>query len=1210
MNQFVRRALFALLLFCGAGAVQAQCVSLNAADVQYTQNFDTLATSGTGNTLTIPGLQLLESGGGARDNELYAADNGASNTGDTYSYGATDASDRALGAVQSGSLVATVGACFINNTGAAIEALDIAYTGEQWRLGTADRADRIDAQYSLDATDPLTGTWTDVAALAFSTPNTVGPAGARDGNAAENRTALSANVSLTIASGATFWIRWIDVNGSGADDGLAVDDFSLVPRGEGGGGEPVLSISDTAAAEGDSGVSPFFFTVSLNQPAGAGGVSFDYVTADNTAINGSDYAAASGDAIIPEGQSSITLNVDVNGDTDTEANETFFVNVSNVTGAIAGDAQGVGTINNDDVTLTPIGAVQGNGQLSPLVGQTVTVEGIVTGRKSNGFFVQSADADADPQTSEGVFVFTGAAPPAAATSGNRVQVSGTVVEFVPAADPGQLPLTELGGAVTVTLLTIGNTLPTPMQLSPSLPAPGGALDQLERFEGMRVTAPSFTVVAPTGGTTNEPNATGTTNGIFNVVVTGMPRPFREPGIQFPDQPPSGTIPPIPQWDFNPELLTVVSRAIGGPALDVAVGSQIEFLTGPLDYGFRRYTIDPDPLSAPSISPPPPPSAARLPTADEFTVASYNMERFFDTVADPDVDDPVLTPAAFANRLNKASLAIRNYLNTPDILGVIEMENLTTLQAVADKINADAVAADQPDPQYIAYLQEGNDVGGIDVGFLVKSAEVAASIDRVEVVAVTQLGLDETWTEPDGDTALLNDRPPLQLDAVVHYADGREFPITAIVVHQRSLNGAEDATPDGERVRAKRQRQAEYLAGQIDALQTADSDRAITVLGDFNAFEFNDGLVDAMNVVTGTPTPDNETAVAGDGVDLVNPDLLNLYIEEPADQRYSFVFDGNAQSLDHIIINQALGAAAADVTLDHARINADYPEVNRNDANSPSRLSDHDPAIAYIATAVADLSVVVEADPTQVDIGDTMSFAATVANAGPDDAEFPGVGFAFDAELPDLAVGTPAGWICDTPTIGSGETSIACNADGLANTATSDFTVTATAPANESGQTIALTAAVTSQTQDLNPVNDSDSASVAVQAQADLAIVVAGPATFVRGDVAEFTATVTNLGPSAAPTMTIGLRANAPSASVDAVEPEGWTCSVQPSTQYHALCTREGGPFDVPVFAVNVSTGSSKLIPPRLTVTASVASAIVDPDPSNNRSSHTARRTHP
>jgi hypothetical protein len=569
---------------------------------------------------------------------------------------------------------------------------------------------------------------------------------------------------------------------------------------------------------------------------------------------------------------------------------------------------------------------------------------------------------------------------------------------------------------------------------------------------------------------------------------------------------------------------------------------------------------------------------------------------------------VLTPAAFANRLNKASLAIRNYLNTPDIVGVVEMENLATLQAVADKINADAVAADQPDPQYVAYLQEGNDVGGIDVGFLVKSAEVAAGIDRVEVIAVTQLGLDETWTEPDGDTALLNDRPPLQLDAVVHYADGREFPITAIVVHQRSLNGAEDATVDGERVRAKRQRQAEYLAGQIQAMQAADSDRRITVLGDFNAFEFNDGLVDAMNVVTGTPTPDPETAVVGDGVDLVNPDLLNLYIEEPADQRYSFVFDGNAQSLDHILVNEALGVAAADVTLDHARINADYPEVNRNEANSPSRLSDHDPAIAYIATAVADLSVVVEADPTDVDVGETMSFTATVANAGPDDAEFPGVGFAVDAELPDLAVDAPAGWTCGTPTVDSGETSVACDADQLADAAASQFTITATAPADEAGQAIALTAAVTSQTPDLVPGNDSDSASTTVSGVADLFTSIEGPTEFDRSTAVTYMITVASFGPSAAEDPVLHVTANVPAARALLFQAENWNCEAQPGAGFHEVCVPEDGTLAGDAFEVFFLriAADGKLIPPKFTIRTRIESATDDPAMANNTATLTSR----
>ena len=77
-----------------------------------------------------------------------------------------------------------------------------------------------------------------------------------------------------------------------------------------------------------------------------------------------------------------------------------------------------------------------------------------------------------------------------------------------------------------------------------------------------------------------------------------------------------------------------------------------------------------------------------------------------------------------------------------------MENLTTLQTLAARIGTDAVAAGLPDPGYAAYLVEGNDIGGIDVGLLVKTAPVAAGVPRVEVVAVTQEGLATTYLEPE------------------------------------------------------------------------------------------------------------------------------------------------------------------------------------------------------------------------------------------------------------------------------------------------------------------------------------------------------------------------------------------------------------------------------------------------------------------------------
>lgn len=328
-----------------APAVQAACVSLTALGNTYTQNFNTLATSGTANILAVAGWSLLETGTNA--NTSYAAGTGSSTTGNTYSFGASGSTDRALGGLLSSSLTPTIGACFTNNTGAAINSLAIAYTGEEWRLGTAARTDQINFQYSTSATALNNGTWTSVSALNFATPVTT-TVGAKDGNAAANRTARSSTIpALAIANGASFWVRWTDTNATSSDDGLAVDDFSLTPTG--GVTAPNLTINDVSASEGNSGSTTYTFTVNLSSPAPTGGVTFNIATADSTATAGSDYTGKSlTSQTIPAGASSYTFSVAVNGDSSYESNEAFLVNVSGVTGANITDGQGIGTIVNDD----------------------------------------------------------------------------------------------------------------------------------------------------------------------------------------------------------------------------------------------------------------------------------------------------------------------------------------------------------------------------------------------------------------------------------------------------------------------------------------------------------------------------------------------------------------------------------------------------------------------------------------------------------------------------------------------------------------------------------------------------------------------------------------------------------------------------------------------------------------------------------------------
>ncbi|HJQ25361.1 MAG TPA: hypothetical protein VKA60_15685, partial [Blastocatellia bacterium] len=283
-----------------------------------TETFNTLSnTAGsTTNTALPTGWYITEGGGGARDNEQYAVDTGASTTGDTYSYGTAGSTDRALGELRSGTLIPLFGAKFTNNTGATITSLDVSYTGEQWRFGGVHStvADRLDFQYSVNATDLSTGTYLDANALDFNPPITAGTAGALDGNAAANRTAISSTITgLSIPAGATFFIRFNDVDATGADDGLAIDDFSVTPHGA--SVQPNLTINDVSLNEGNAGTTTFTFTVSLSSAA-PGDVTFDIATADGTATQPSDYTQKSlTSQTIPQGSMSYTFDVLVNGDT-------------------------------------------------------------------------------------------------------------------------------------------------------------------------------------------------------------------------------------------------------------------------------------------------------------------------------------------------------------------------------------------------------------------------------------------------------------------------------------------------------------------------------------------------------------------------------------------------------------------------------------------------------------------------------------------------------------------------------------------------------------------------------------------------------------------------------------------------------------------------------------------------------------------------------
>jgi len=238
------RAVVALGLALPAFA-HAQSVSI-IGGAPPTQTFDTLANTGTSSTLPT-GWFFVESGSNA--DTTYAADNGGVMSGNTYSYGTGTATERAFGTLRSNSNGPTIGARLSNDTGTLLNELQIEYEGEQWRIGTLARADRLDFQYSLDATSLTTGTWTNVDALDFTSPNTTGPIGALDGNLGANGASKSAVVTgLALASGATMWVRWSDFDPGTNEDGLALDNVVFSVPGDNPPGVSTTTPADGATA--------------------------------------------------------------------------------------------------------------------------------------------------------------------------------------------------------------------------------------------------------------------------------------------------------------------------------------------------------------------------------------------------------------------------------------------------------------------------------------------------------------------------------------------------------------------------------------------------------------------------------------------------------------------------------------------------------------------------------------------------------------------------------------------------------------------------------------------------------------------------------------------------------------------------------------------------------------------------------------------------
>jgi predicted extracellular nuclease len=769
---------------------------------------------------------------------------------------------------------------------------------------------------------------------------------------------------------------------------------------------------------------------------------------------------------------------------------------------------------------TPIHDIQGTGNTSPLAGQAVTTEGIVTARRSTGFYLQLGDgeSDADANTSEGIFVFTGSAPPAGAALGNRVQVQGTVTEL--STSPDLLTMTEITSP-TVSVISSGNSLPTATPID-ATKLRADALTSMEGLEGMLVSA-SVVVVGPVGGTITESSAGATADGVFYATLPATARPLREEGKSVLDTTPfpAGVVPPV--FDGNPERLRVQSAGLQGTtALAVDAGDTVSGLVGVLDYASGTYNLLPDTVDwPPTVTAGATVVAAPARADDEISIAGFTLQRFFDATDDPATSDAVLTASALDKRLKKAANAICKYIGLPDILGVVEVENLSVLQQLAAKINAgdtQEVGACTRNPGYVAQLVEGNDATGLDVGFLVSTAEVSTGVARVEVLQASQLDKATTFANPDSSTEPLFDHPPLLLRARVHHANGASRDVTAIVNHLLPMTGIESTaagangwTTIGGRVRAKRAAQASDLADIVSLRQDGNPGELLVLLGNFNAYEFSDGYVDTMGIISGSPAPTG-TVYLDVGSPVANPfnDLSTLVA---AAQRYSHSADGSAQSIDHVLYSPSIVDAGIGVRGGFARINADFGVDNYGDWTVPVRVSDRDPVVIFLQIASftsVDLSVNAVANEAQVLPGATATFDVDVANAGPGTAAPAYVSLRVNATGTSFSVVADAGWTCAAPVAdGVDGQRIDCSKATFASGATAHFAVSAQAGSTGGGTLTLLATSDASQT-DVAAGNDSDQASEPIPADTDLSV---GDATITEGNsgtkVITFTVSLSN-----------------------------------------------------------------------------------------------------
>ncbi|MFI6449860.1 endonuclease/exonuclease/phosphatase family protein [Kitasatospora sp. NPDC050543] len=564
--------------------------------------------------------------------------------------------------------------------------------------------------------------------------------------------------------------------------------------------------------------------------------------------------------------------------------------------------------------------IQGTTRLSPQVGKSVPgVPGIVTGVRtygSKGFWMQDPNPDADPATSEGLFVYTGNAVPSVKV-GDSVLVTGKVTEYYPNFGGGSQSLTQLS-APQITVVSAGDPVPAPVVVSTRnipgtyTPLAGGAsiealplqpekyaLDFYESLEGMNVQVRDTRVI----------QATDKYNELW-VAADAQDQRSKRGGVLYESyaEPNVGrlmvqSLTPIAQQPFP-------VANVG----DVLTGAT----TGPLDYNqFGGYTLAATTLGTVQDN-----HLEREVTAPagerEATIATYNVEN--------------LAPGNPDSKYAELAQAVVTNLRSPDVVALEEIQdnNGATNNGTVDasvtvaKFIAAIKAAGGPAYEWRSIDPENNKDGGEPGGnirqvFLFNPQRISftdiaggtstAAVDVTGTGAAAALSASPGRIDPANE-AWVNSRKPL-----VGQFSFRGKKLFVIANHFNSKGGDQgidsrfqNPTRSSEEQRVK---QATVEQAFVAKLLAADHDAKIVSLGDFNDYQFSPALA---------------TLTAG-GV------LRDLVNELPEKEQYSYVYQGNSQVLDHILVSPEVGYAKYDVV----HINSEFAK----------QASDHDPQVVRI-----------------------------------------------------------------------------------------------------------------------------------------------------------------------------------------------------------------------------------------------------------------------